>query len=271
MKTERRHELQENVLADWLGKQIVLLKPYSTAIVAGFLIAAVLWFAVAQMGVNRSKNVSKSWDAYFEAAAVSDPENLREIAAQYPRTEAGAWARQSAGDLALATGSQNMFIDREKAKELLEEALDDYSAANSMATSDLLRQRSLLGIAQSNEALNNFEAAESAYDRVISGWPNSSIAKSSAKRLAFLKKPSTKEFYDWFMQQKPVVPQIPLGNTGGGSIKPPSVYDDLPSNPALELPSENALESPSGLGGPDINPPESSVETPPAPESNETP
>ena len=262
MKTERRHELQENVLADWLGKQIVQLKPYSTAIVAGFLITAVLWFAVAQMGANRKQNVSESWDAYFQAAAVSDPDELRRIADKYPRTEAGAWARQSAGDVSLATGSRNMFIDREKANEYLSESLEDFTAANSMASTDLLKQRSLLGIAQANEALNKFDGAESAYNQLIRSWPNTSVAKTSEKRLAFLKKSSTKEFYDWFWDQKPIVPKIPMGNGDTGSIKPPSLYDDLPSNPALELPSEDSLESPSGLGGPEMTPPESSVETP---------
>jgi tetratricopeptide (TPR) repeat protein len=240
MKTERRHELQENALADWLGKQVDLLKPYSTAIVAGVLITAVLIFALSQMGQNRAKRVNLSWDEYFEAAAIQDVEALREIGARYARTEAGAWARQSAGDISLATGSQNMFIDRAEAKTYLEKALDDFLVANKSASTDLLKQRSLLGMAQAYEALNRFDEAESAYERVISGWPSSSLAKTSQQRLTFLKKPSTQEFYQWFMEQTPTVPKISMDGDAAAGMTPPS----------------------SGLGGPEITPPESSVATP---------
>ncbi len=46
MKTERRHELAKNDLADWIGDRIEELKPYSTAIWATVLAVLVGAFAI---------------------------------------------------------------------------------------------------------------------------------------------------------------------------------------------------------------------------------
>ncbi len=190
---------------------------------------------------NKQRQMQEGWQAYLDAASQRDMEGLRGVAALYPRSEAGAWGFQSAGDLALATGSRSMFFDRGEAIELLKQARDDYESASNMATSDFLKQRSLLGLAQTQEALNEFDTAFETYEKLIKTWPESSLAETSRERLAFLNNPSTKEFYDWFMAQQPIVPQPnPLG---GSNVRPPSPYADLPTDPDLQLPNMSDLEN----------------------------
>ena len=60
MKSEERHKLQQNELADWLGRSYALIKPYANAILAVVLLAAVIVgltalveTAVRQRGVRR--------------------------------------------------------------------------------------------------------------------------------------------------------------------------------------------------------------------------
>ena len=67
----------------------------------------------------------------------------------------------------------------------------------------------LMGKAQAQEALNDFQNAEISYRNIISLWPDTSVAKSAAERLAFLEQPSTRQFYDWFVKQEPPKPRQP--------------------------------------------------------------
>ena len=59
MKSEERHKLQQNELADWLGRSYAVIKPYANAILAVVLLAVVVaglgpgGAAVGQRGVRR--------------------------------------------------------------------------------------------------------------------------------------------------------------------------------------------------------------------------
>lgn len=85
MKTERRHELQTNVLADWLGRQIDALRPYANTIIT--VVAVVV---VALVGYSIWNQWSKSaaaaaWGEFFEVTFTgnyvqSKQENVRQKA-----------------------------------------------------------------------------------------------------------------------------------------------------------------------------------------------
>ena len=262
MKTERKQELQQNALVELLGTQGSAIKPYLKAIIGGFLLAIALIFAFNSMRANQKKRLTSGWNEYFQAVSEVDIEGLREISENYRDTEAGAWALQSAGDIGLATGSRMMFSDRVSGLEFLQSAKEDYQSAFNMAKSDMLKERSLIGLAQSQESLNEFEDAAGSYKKLIKSYPESPLADSAKEYLAQLEKPSTKEFYDWFFAQNPV-PRGPGGNplapVGGMGIKPPSAYGDLPSDPTTSLPSDSLLGG-SSLGGGLMAPDEGSKE-----------
>jgi len=257
MKTERRHELQKNDLADWLEKQAKNIGPLAKILVAALLAFFAIYFISGILRSRAKASAASSWDEFRAAASESDILGLREVAANYPGTEAAGWGLQTAGDLSLATGSMAMYGNRDVAMERLKEAREDFEGAQQVAKNALLKQRSLLGLAQANEALNDFDAAEQCYNKVISNWPDTAVAESAQSRLTFIKQPSTREFYDWFVKQEIDLPP-PIPPLGGGSIRPPSVYGDLPSNPGLKLPGADDLGGDEPVGD-DLTAPESST------------
>lgn len=265
MKTERRHELQKNDLVELLSTNASSFEPIIKIAVGALLLLVAIYFVTTTMKKRGKEAAAQSWDEFRMAATEQDMVGLREVADNYPGTEAAGWGLQTAGDLSLATGSMAMYGNRDIAMERLKEARDDFEGAlkiSGSAKTPLLKQRALLGLAQANEALNDFPAAEDCYERVIKSWPDAAIAKSAESRLAFLKQPATQEFYAWFVKQE-LAPPPPIRPVDGGSIAPPSVYGDLPKSETLKLPGLDDLGGPDA-GGDDLAPPESGGSEPAA-------
>ncbi len=68
MKTERRHELQTNQLADWLGRQIENIRPHFTTILT---VVAVLIVAMIGYGIWSSRSqeaAAEAWTSYFNVS-----------------------------------------------------------------------------------------------------------------------------------------------------------------------------------------------------------
>lgn len=74
MKTERRHELATNVLADWLGEKIEALKPYSAAASVTALLVVVLIFAGIVLYQRRQTSTAQVWSDYFSAIENQSPD-----------------------------------------------------------------------------------------------------------------------------------------------------------------------------------------------------
>ncbi|OYV84702.1 MAG: hypothetical protein B7Z73_14930, partial [Planctomycetia bacterium 21-64-5] len=125
MKTERRHELATNVLADWLGEKIKALKPYSAAVSASVLAVTVVAFALVLWYQKREATANHAWEEYFSALEQPDPnktfERLEEVADNYQAdSPAGQWSRLSLADTQLAKGVDDLFKDRAAARKALE-------------------------------------------------------------------------------------------------------------------------------------------------------
>ncbi len=256
MKTERRHELQTNELADWLGEHAKQYMPYAkTGIGIAVLIVAGL-FALNVMRGQREGQRIGSWNEYFNAVQFTDLEGLRSIADRYQGTEAAAWALQSVGDIESATAARVLLAQPAEAKNRLESARDAYLQAIQASRDPMLLPRAHMGLAQVYESLNDFDNAKKEYETVINKWGSTSLAEEAADRLALVNMPSTKEFYDWFLQQKPRTP--PAAPDSGLNLTPPTTTDDLPRDPDLSLPAEGDLVKPIDEG---MQPPETARES----------
>lgn len=230
---------EQNELVQIASKYAGDVKPHVKKIVGVAIIVAVGLLALMFLRQRGKLASERSWTGYFAAVGQADLDGLYEVANKYPRTTAGAWALQSAGDINLATGTVNMYSDRAEARERLLAAKEDFQQAEQRAKEEMLRQRALMGLAQTHEALNEFDDAESAYNRVIDAWPSTAISDLARDRLAVLTDPETRQFYDWFMEQEIEPPKNPLGDI---QLDTPSVYDDLPSDPQLTMPDPDALD-----------------------------
>jgi hypothetical protein len=241
MKSERRHELQTNYLADWLGNHIGQVRPYSKMLMGVLVIIAVLFFAVLYLWGQRSRQIAVGWDELYAASAEGDAGQLDIVARNHPGTLLGEWASQMAGDNHLRNGVNLLTSDRDEAYQRLRDARDAYESVINETEDAMLKQRATMGLAQVFEATNEVGKAEAQYQSVIKSWPNEPVFKVATERLEFLKEPSTRGFLTWFSKQKPRPAQSPT--TPGSETKLPSIYDDLPGDSDLTLPDSNALPS----------------------------
>jgi tetratricopeptide (TPR) repeat protein len=242
MNSERRHELQQNALAELLGAQIKKVEPYSKLIAVG---VAVVAFGALGYGFYRSAEVGTRSDATLELLQNSgspDPEALRAVGSRYSDTSAGALARLLQADALLAEGIAGLFNDREAAQAQLDEALKQYKLVSETSKDTLLRSRASFGVARTLESRGEVDKAISAYNQVITIGESDAISNAALNRINHLKNPMTKEFFAWFGKQDftPPDPTAPPALPSGLS---------LPDLPDLDLPDVSPLALPAELKG----------------------
>ena len=206
MKSERRHELQTNQLAEWLAHQI---EHHRTQLRLALLLLLVAFVAVAVALVWsnwQSSGRGERWFEFFAAETAGGDSNraLESVAEEYPTSAPGVWALQSMADQELTTGTQTVIQDREGAVSALETARDTYQKVIEQAGRyPFLQQRARFGLAVSLESLNEWTQAKQAYDDVIqNGDPESAIVKLAKQRKATLEQEATRRFYKWFWSER---------------------------------------------------------------------
>jgi hypothetical protein len=234
MKTERRHELQENELANWLAEKLDWLRPYSKAILGVLLLAVVALMVVSYMRGRSERMREAGWAAYFEAMAGRSPEAFEEVANTYPGTSAAGWAMQRAADLYLDESLQQLFQDRDAAQQSVDAARELYQKILDTSNDPMLEQRATYGLAKCLEARGDFEEAKAHYEQVASRWSDSTFAALARERVNRIEQPATRQWYHWFAEQKPV--RSPLTDPGMFPDLP-----DLPDSPNLQMPPAGQL------------------------------
>jgi tetratricopeptide (TPR) repeat protein len=233
MKTERRHELATNVLADWLGEKIETLKPYSGAVSATALAAVVILIAAVFWYQRREAGAAQAWEEYFAALESRSPDDatdkLSAVADNYASSPAGLWSRVSLADAHLADGVENLFKDRAAARKSLEKAVADYRAVLDRSSRDpLLAERATFGLAEAYESKDELEQAREQYRALLDRWPGGAFSSLAKDRLADLDRKSTKDFYDWFSKQSSA--SKPLSDLGLPGKKPSFDLNKLPDD-----------------------------------------
>lgn len=212
MKTERRHELETNVLAKELARWIDLVKPYSKAGV-GVLVAALVIAAVT-MFVKRQGNRAEAmaWDAYYQATVGGQPhlEQLQTVADEYRGTAVEPWARIAWADGQLAFGTRVLFRQRNVGKQFLGRAIEAYRQLQENNVPEMIRQRAIYGMARAEESLSDVDAACQEYAKT-----DGALAELAKARATSLKKDEAKQFYDWFAQAKLAQDS---GSKGAGAV-----------------------------------------------------
>ena len=247
MKSERRHELQTNALADWLGEAIEKIRPYQNAIVGGLILVVVLIIALAAWHSYSAGYAAEAWGALkwpYPVASFQDLPDLDKVAKVYPGTPAADWAAVLNADGELTRGSQLLWVNKAQAEEQLKAAASHYQAAYNSNSSPLLRQRSLLGLAQTAEAqaaadrdatLRKLDEAREKYEELSKTWPDGVFKGIADQRLQDLtgeKAEPSKWFYEQFgrFDPKPMPPK----DAGLKDFAP------LPENPPAEPPKTPA-------------------------------
>jgi tetratricopeptide (TPR) repeat protein len=262
-----RHEREHNELADWLAERLEVLRPYATQIaVAALLIVVAVLAGVYYFGTG-NQVASQEWSEYFSAFNEREPEKaLQALYTAKPTSPAGLWAAQTLGDMNLAQGSGQMFLDRDLAQEKLDKAIDFYTKATAAPNDPNLVARARLGLGKVYEAKCQPEEALKYYQQVAETQKGTAIGEAAEKAARRMENPRTVAMLAWFAQQTPKKP-APLPGEGGGL---PRLPNDLPDRPDISLPGESGGLDLGNIGTGIPEAPEPTLPqpgtTPPAPE-----
>ena len=226
MKSERRHELGHNELAEWLNGGIESIKPYVNTILGVIVLVFVLAVGTTWYVHRSAVESAEAWDGYYNALSAGNPDELAAVAADYPRSRAARWAEAVAADMHLNSGCNQLFNNRADANIELDKAAELYKQVLKEAVDPVLLDRATYGLARTNEAMGDLEEAKKLYEQVTQKWPGGPFAEISAHRLKELQLPSTLAFYDEFekFDPKPAFADEP-GIPGAGPL-----FDDKSLN-----------------------------------------
>lgn len=235
MKTERRHELQTNELADWLGQHLEQVRPYGNIVLLGVVAVLAIGGAIVYMSSQQTKRLGEGWQKYWSAAQENDAKLLDDIAQRYAGTTPGLWAKLSAGEFELSRGTRLLFSQRKEGEEALANAKSSFKAVhqNAQGQPDLLA-RADLGLAQAHEALAELDDAKKHYEAAARSVADPTLARLASQRLNLLRDRGN-DFYAWFKDQKPTLKPSPEAT---GMPRDPSLPMDLgslPDRPTLDF------------------------------------
>jgi hypothetical protein len=255
MKTERRHELETNQLADSLGHWIDHIQPYLRTIFGMLIAVVVLIFAILFVNRHSAEKAREGWDEYFQAlGSINDPgrlgtSKLADVAEKYSGTSVAFWSTAVLADIDLNEGTDMLFKNKPVALETLRNAVEHYQEVLDGSREAALLQRATYGQARAHESLGDLDAARKQYASIPVKWPGSPFEAAAQQRAKDLDRRDTKEFYDWFVKQEPGKTMAKEPGVPGmklpfdlDTIKSPSASSDgsTDSGPALPAASDDA-------------------------------
>ena len=214
MKSERRHELQQNALAKFLNDTVQQLKPYTDAVLWGIcgllvVVGLFMWWHRSSASTLETANTQ-----FSEALGARNVPALIKIADEYSKTQIGPLAVLAAAQIQLAQGIDLRFTNKANGIQQLNSAKETFLTLVRRAPTKDVEVQAVYGIGQSDESLGDLDSAMKRYEEVKTKYPKSYIAQLASNRLEDLKRPSTKVFYDDFnkFDPKPAfsAPQNPL-------------------------------------------------------------
>lgn len=252
-----RHELEKNILADWLADKIEILRPYGTQLAVGGLIAvAVLVGAI--MYYSRTDTVApRALQAYFAAFGeqkVADALKLAYENKEFKGTTAELWARLSYADQRFQFASVQGGQDSHAAKTALADAEKALTEIVDKTSDPMLLARIRFTLARIYESQNKPNKAREFYQQIVEAGKETALGKRSAEAIKRLDPDGeATAVLVWLAEQKPVT-RPPGGSNpfldgfgsqfGGGFGQQPT----LPERPNLSLPGTGSPFGPSGTG-----------------------
>ena len=258
MKAEERHELKRNELKEILRK----FEPYWRRILGVCVVLLAVISATTLVSTWKKTGRESAWSEFFEATANGDFQDFQELAENQSGNAVALWARQAATQAKLIEGSLAMSTDRAAAMRSLQEAVLGFNKLLEQAENyEVIRQRSLWGLAQTHENLNELSTAKESYKRIVETWPGFTIAERAQARIDSLNDPATQDFYAWYFAQTPPAARLPATGEGPGlpfgqvptepDVSIPNIGDSDNPGPSvidLQLPFSNEEESGDGQG-----------------------
>jgi len=217
MKAERRHELHQNDLAQWLGKAWTWAKAHRNHLTSGVLVVLIVlavWVLVARYLQSREAAV---FNTYQQAMGATDAEErvarLKEVADQDRNPFWSVTANLDLGDhfaLQIATGANK--TDVAQLKEWAQKATDAYTRATQLAQQHPalkpLAARGYIGLGQLAADARMFDEAAKFYEQALESAPEGHLAHTAAT-IALRQLPLIRNAPEQFATTRPVRHDVP--------------------------------------------------------------
>jgi tetratricopeptide (TPR) repeat protein len=267
MKSQRRHELEQNELADWLAQNIAAIRPYQNMFLGIVVLLALGGMCYAWWSRQASSQVVQASDLLYSAVGSGNPAALVDVATKFPNTDVAQFANVAAADLLLDNGCNTLFSNKATARERLRKAIELYTAVLKQSPAAMIAERATFGRGRAREALGELGEARGDYDNVVKTWPEGTFAAAAATRLRDIDRPAIKEMYDKFAKFDPK-PDF-SSEPGTPGKRPEFNADTLPEEgPVFDAPKlklkGTETESPSATAPSSSSEPSASQPTPPA-------
>jgi tetratricopeptide (TPR) repeat protein len=243
MKTERRHELQTNTLANSLGEGIGKVRPYTNHILLAIGAIVVLLLALTFYRSQAHAKQAKAWEAYFvattpsESSSKSEQELLRDVVKDFGDTKMADWAKLTIGDDSLNNAAQLIATNKSDARKNINAAIAEYRPLGESSEIPQVRNLANYNLGICYEMLGDSDKAIESYRKV-----NGTLGKLAQARVEALEKnPEVRDFYEWFADAKTAAPDISGGSQPGRM--PPFKVDEPKVTPFSDVPGGDVGES----------------------------
>jgi len=228
MKSQRRHDLQTNELADALGRLGQRLRPHArlVAVIAGLaviLLVVLVWFPMRQ-----SRAAAEAAFAFNAAVRAGSAEWLRTFLDSFPEAEQASTARLLLADRLVRDVAAGR-IEPGEAEATLEEAKAFY--AQVAEASDALKPMARTGLALVTLQRGDVEAGRKALERVAEQWPNSVAAARAKVHLEELAGYEPVAFSDEPLEEPPAPEEAPPASAEEAVPSPPVPPAESPADP----------------------------------------
>jgi len=249
VKSERRHELERNELAEWIAGAYKRFRPYEKIVLGAAIIALVAGLVYTVSVRHSAGRAAEGWNEFYEAYALgASGANFEDIIEKYPDSELGHWAAVVAADAYLGSGCNQLFVNKADAYRDLRLAVEHYMSVLEKSQQPMIRERATYGLARALEALardrKDLDRAAEEYQRVFENWPEGAYAEAARRRYEDLGRESTAEVYRRFAKYEPK----PAFQDGPGTPgeRPPFDLDSIPDDaPEVEPSVDLDLDAPS--------------------------
>ena len=249
MKSERRHELQTNYLADHLGSAVTTGRPYASYVIGGIVVALLAALAYGFYSAQTAKASAAAWGDYYFNIGSGDAEIFQQVAQDHAGTTAALWSKQAWADNKLLQGLDLIYIDRPAALDAIDKGIESYQDVLNRAYEPDLKNRAAMGLAQCYETIGKLDDATKYYKQVASGSQDG-FANMANNRLAWITSGEGKSFYEWFATVKTSLPSV-KPNIPADLSKPPTAPDikftEPPAMPVAPEAKSTPTEPPAGL------------------------
>jgi tetratricopeptide (TPR) repeat protein len=194
MKSERRHELQHNALAEWLVKSAEEIKPYTNHIFAALVILCVAFLGYIWWSYESTSRSTLAWTELNAGIDSGNKGLLAKVIENYPNTDVANTATVALADFHLGDGCAGIFVNKATAQDDLKKAIDLYQSVRKQSHEHLLVERAVFGLARANEAKGDLQQAEKLYQETVS--LKGTYATAASQRLADIQRPEIKKLYD---------------------------------------------------------------------------